>query len=998
MTLASLVLGPIQLDRPEWLWLIPALVAGVLWLGRHTLSGLEGWTRWLAMGVRLVVVALLVVVLAEPSLRRKAEDVAVVAVLDASRSVPLGMQQQVDRFLEASMGEKRRGDRMGTITVAEDALVQALPSQLVGGVERVSVGGTAATDLASGVSLSLAVAPKDAATRMVLASDGNETAGSLMEAASAARAAGVPIDVLPIRYRYEEEVIVDRLIAPSTARQGQTINVKVAMTATAPARGMLYLSMSDEPVDLDPDDPSMGVPVELHAGRNIHSVQVYAGSSGAKRFEARFEPLVAGGRPQGDSLIENNRALAVTFVSGEGKVLVVREQPAESEALVRELRAAGINLIEITSEEAPGDLTELASFDAIVLANQAAWNFSEQQQENLRRYVHDAGGGLIMIGGPDSYGAGGWIGSPLADALPVRLDPPTKRQMPRGALVMVMHSIEMPQGVYYGKQVANAGVDALSRFDLAGIVEFNPMVGRGAAWVHELSPVGDRTAIKKSINRLAFGDMPSFNPSLQLALDGLKAADAGQKHMIVISDGDPTLSRALVQEIADAGITISTVGVNPHSRGDLATLKYMADTTGGRFWDVGNQYDEVVKIFVKEAQIIRRTLIWEGYPITPAVVPSGSDPMRDIRGVPPITGYVVTADRQGLSMVTLRVGDENDPVAAHWQYGLGRVVAFTSDASSRWASAWTAWPGYRQYWEQHMRWTMRPSGSANIRIVTTEEGDRTQVTIEALDSDGERLPTGIFEGRVSRPDGAAHDVALRQTGPGRWEGRFGSGDAGTYLFSTRFAAPGPGGGPEIRGSAQAAVSKPFAGEFRALEDNSALLVQVAEMTGGRVLDPSQPAAVNLWRREGLTMPVATRSIWLLLALIGVGLFLLDVAVRRVRIEPAAIAAFFVRALQTKEEKQGTQVDALRTARQTARGRFGDEATREVAKRKFEASEEQLQRAARAPTALAGEEERLPEQSRRRPRPKAEAAENGDGMSRLMAAKRRAREDFEEEEK
>ncbi len=991
--LGSLVIGPVQFDHPQWLLLAAVLLPLVVLIGRSSLAGLEGATRWIVFFVRIVVVVALVAVLGEPSLRREAKDVAVTAILDASRSVPVRLQQEVDAFLETAMGDRRSGDRLGVITVAKDAFVQNLPTQGVRDVERTYTGNVEATDLANGVNLMMATNPKDAAARGLLASDGNETAGSLLQVASAAKAAGIPIDVLPLRYSYDQEVKLDRMMAPATARQGQVINVKVAITATSEARGLIYLTMNGEPIDISPDHPSLGSPVALEPGQNIFSRQVFAGKAGPKQFEARFEPEIRSGRPVGDTLIENNRALGVTFVSGEGKTLVVREDPSESELLVRELRATGLGIEEITADRLAGDLTGLAGYDAIILCNEPSYNFSNAQIENLKRYVHDLGGGLGMSGGPESFGAGGWIDSGIAEALPLRLDPPNKRQMPRGALVMIMHSIEMPNGVYYGRQVANAAVDALSRLDLAGIIEYNPMSTRSDDWVHPLGVLGDKSSIKRSINRLAFGDMPSFDPSLRKAHKGLTSVNAGQRHVIILSDGDPTLNRTIIDDFVADNITISTVAVSTHGGYGLGPMRYMADQTGGKYYNVGTNYADVVKIIFKEAQLIRRSLIWEGPQIQPSVIPSGSAPMRDIGVVPPITGYVVAADREGLSVVTLRAGEENDPVAAHWQYGLGRVFCVTTDATNRWAGAWTDWPGYRKFWEQHTRWAMRPSGSANIRVITENDGDRTLVTIEALDGDGERLATGAFEARVAEPDGGSVPLELRQVGPGRWEGSFRSDDPGTYVLAARFAAPAGDGGEMIRGVAQAAVTRPFADEFRALEDNSALLVQVAEMTGGRVLDPSSPQSAELFRREGLTMPVATRAIWLPLLLAAIGLFLADVAVRRVRIEPAAIMAALRRGVTSRDETTTTQVDALRAARVKAKERYGED-DRKVAKRRFEVDEETLAKKPVGNVALSGEAEKVDPASRSRP--KVAKAESGDGMSRLMAAKKRAREELEED--
>ncbi len=255
--LSALVAGPIQFDRPGWLLLALVLIPLVVLIGRSSLAGLDGPMRFVALGIRILLVAGLVGVLGEPSTRRVAHDVAVTVILDASRSIPLSRQQQVDEFLELASAEKQAGDRLGVITVAKEALVQRLPAPGVREIERQYTGNVEATNLAEGLNLAMAVTPKDAAARFVIASDGNETVGSLLQVASAARAAGHPVDVLPLRYRYPQEVIVERLMVPATARQGQVISVRVVLHATSPTSGMLYLSMDGEPIDISPDDPSM---------------------------------------------------------------------------------------------------------------------------------------------------------------------------------------------------------------------------------------------------------------------------------------------------------------------------------------------------------------------------------------------------------------------------------------------------------------------------------------------------------------------------------------------------------------------------------------------------------------------------------------------------------------------------------------------------------------------------------------------------------------------
>lgn len=923
-TLASVIVGPIEFQNPVWLLLAPALGVLVLLIARKSLAGLGAVTRWLAIGLRLVVLAGLSAALAEPHWRKEGKDVAVTLVLDVSQSVPGSLQRRVEEFVEqARRANPRAGDRLGLVTVGRSSLVQSLPRALNTELEVVSLKPTDATDLASGLRLAMAVSPPDAAARILIASDGNQTLGNLLDEAQRVKAAGVPVDVIPLTYAYESEVLVDRVVTPPNARMGEVVNVRAVLEATRPTRGRLNILLNGQAVDLDPDSPELGVPVELRAGSNVLQVPVKLPRAGTQQFEAVFDPIIENGRAVGDERAENNRQRAITFVTSEGKVLVVRSEAAEAQALVEALTESRIDCDVRDPEQAPATLAELSAYDAVILVNQPAYNFSQQQQQDLRQYVYDSGGGLIMIGGDESFGAGGWIGSPVEEVLPVRLDPPQKRQMPKGALAVVVHSVEFPEGVFYGKKVAETAVNALSRLDEAGIIEFDWQ--RGTRWVHPLAPVGDGTAIRRAIQNLTFGDMPDFAPSFELALAGLKRSDAGQKLMIVISDGDPTPpSNSLLSQFRDNKISVSSIAIGVHGISDQTTMQRIAERTGGRFYEVAQaDVAKLPQIIFKEAQTVRRSLIWEGTPFVPATSAAGSESLRGIGlPVPAIGGYVVTADREGLSQVSMR-GKENDPILAQWQHGLGRSLVFTSDASTRWAAGWVAWPQFRAFWEQQVRWAMRPVGSPNVRVATEQRGDQTVVTVDALDADGERLNFATFTGRVARPDGTGEDVQLRQVGPGRYQGVVRTDDAGSYVASLRYravAGGGEAGDRVIEGSVQAAINRPFADEFRALRDNAALLEQVRALTGGRVIG-SDPESADLWSRQGLTMPVASTPLWLAVAIASLALFLADVGVRRVRVDPAAIARGVGRLFAPGKARAQAQTQTLHAARAKAQAQM-----------------------------------------------------------------------------
>jgi uncharacterized membrane protein len=1010
VTLASIHIGPIQFDQPLWLVLIPVAWGMSVWMARSSLSGLGTTARRVALVVRLVVIALLVGAVARPHWRKEAKDVAVIVVQDLSESIPVQMRAEAERYIdEASRHVKTPGDEIGRVTAAREGYVQALPGRPGDRPDSQNIGATDGTNLAEGVNLGLAIAPEDKASRLVLIGDGNETQGSVLAAARAAKAAGVPVDVLPIKYRYEREVIVERLVAPATARMGQNINLRVLINATRPAAGRLDVTANGEALDLDPDSPEMGVNVELTEGANAITVPLSLPNAETQSFEAVFTPA----DKAMDQVPENNRARAVTFVTAEGKVLVVTPDPEEAAALVKALSESRIATKVVLPSEMPDSLQKLAAYDAVMMVNTPNFDFSQKQQEELKAYVHDLGGGLIMTGGPNAFGAGGWIGSPVADALPIKLDPPEKRQMPRGCLALIMHSCEMPEGNYWGKETCLAAVDALSRLDLVGVMEYSWQGGE--RWIYPLQEVGNKSAVRRAINSLSFGDAPSFDTFLKIAIPDLEKAQAGQKHVIIISDGDPSPpTRGLLQRYINAKISISCVAVWPHSGGagpDIQTMQDIAKATGGNCYVILNktEFAQLPKIFIKEAQTVKRALIWEGPEFAPAVH-WGTEAMRGIRAVPPIRGYVVAAEREGLAQVVM-TGQENDPILAQWQYGLGRAVTFTSDVSARWAPGWMNWAQFRAFWEQHLRWAMRPSGNAEIRVVTEDEGERTRIVIEALDQKGDRLSFLRWTGGAVTPEGESVPITLRQFGPGQYEGFVETSRPGAYIMSFTYdGPPETEGGAPRRGSVQAAVTRPFADEYRALQDNSALLTQVAKLTGGRVLS-DDPRIADLWTREGLTMPVATRPIWLAVAIAAIGLFLMDVAVRRVRVDLVAMAAAVRRGLGKGRVAAGQQMGSLRQARQRAKEAMaarsagakveGDgvkaagpaPADKAVRGAKFEASESELAAARKRPMASAvdlaepaGKKVAVAEKTK-------EAAPAEEGMSRLLKAKKRAQEEM-----
>jgi uncharacterized membrane protein len=912
-------------------------------------------------------------------LTQKNQQLTLIAVIDRSQSIPAQLQQASLDYLSKALGDKAPADRLAVIDIAEAASISKLPSGDVAIRQRNPALTGEQSKLANGIQMAMAIAPPDTAVRILLVSEGNQTEGDLKEAARIAAANKIPIDVLPLRYEYAREVVFKRLAAPSKARSGQTVSLRFILNSTAQARGRLLLNLNGKPVDLAPNSAEITVPVDLKPGTNVKTISVPVGTRGMHEFEAVFMPDA----PDQDKIVQNNRATAMTYVAGPGHVLVVDADGSISLALNKALQDSDIDVRYSPAADLPDNLVKLMDTDAVILVNTDISNFTYQQQEMLCRYVTDLGGGLIMVGGPQSFGAGGWIGSPVAEILPVDLDPPQKKELPKGALVLIMHACEMPQGNYWGKQVAKAAAKTLSRLDMVGILAYNWK--GGGDWVYPLSQVGDKTAVVAAIDEMVMGDMPSLHTHLQAAYNKLKDCDAAQKHVIVISDGDPQPpSQQLLSQCKQAGITVTGVGIFPHSPADVQSLLRVAQATGGRFYNVKDPR-QLPQIFIKESQVVRRSLIVEET-FPPQITYSLSEITKGLNfPLPNLDGYVLTGPKGGLAQ-TIFSSQQADPILATCQSGLGRCVAFTSSVDSRWASNWLQWGGFERFWEQTVRWAAKPSQSTDCEVFADVQGRQVTVNIEALDAEGKFLQLAYIDGQVIAPDASARALELTQIGPGQYRGRFQAGGSGSYVVNLRYRKLGEDTKTHLTHST---VTIPFAPEFRDLSDNAALLGEVSGITSGNILS-SDPNQANLFDSSGVKFPETHLPLTRQLMFIWLVLFLLDVAVRRIALDVRTAGqrvASFVRSLRA-ERKVDRTLERLRLTRQKLREQLSARSADALASKRYEAKTGFKGDLPVAATQKQPEPPREKEPAKAAPK-KTEAAEQSSHIQQLLKAKRKA---------
>ncbi|MCH8854240.1 MAG: VWA domain-containing protein, partial [Planctomycetes bacterium] len=728
------------------------------------------------------------------------------------------------------------------------------------------------TDMAAAVRMAVALFPHDTAKRIVLVSDGNNNVGDVLDEVRSATASGIGIDVVPLHYSYNNEIYVEKLQVPASAKDGDMVPLRALIYSRKVVNGTITITHDGVPLEL----PEEVARRRLRAGSNPIMVKVPVHGSGPHRFELIFRP----DRDDADTIVENNRGTGFTFVGGTGSVLLLTSNIEDDAELVRALRKEQIEIDAVKIEDAEGlDLLGLMRYSTVILANVGANWFTDEQQEHLVTYVRDMGRGLIMTGGSEAFGAGGWIGSPVEDIMPVDFEIKHRKVIPRGALVIIMHSCEMPRGNYWGKRVAEKAVETISSKDYFGLLSFSHM--KGITWDCPLREATNKTAIKQAIQRMTNGDMPDFKQTMQMAVDALmERKDAAQRHIIIISDGDAQPpSQSTIKYMQEKKITCSTVAIGYGAHVQEGTLRQIAKQTGGRFYGVRNP-KRLPQIFVKESKVIRRPLLVE-QPFTPRLVYAMSDLWigfgMDVQ-LPPLGGLVMTSPKQGglIEMpLVRRTGDGDDPVLAHWQVGLGRTVAFTSGYWPRWGDQWTNWAGFGKLWAQIVRWTMGGGRKGDFDIATKLDGNQGKIVVNALDKESNYLNFLELEASIVRPGGLGVErVPLTQVGPGRYEAVFAVEQTGQFVANITMRE-----GDQVTSVAQAGLSVPYSPEYKELRANDALLEEIRGISGGKMLE-MDPQNDDVFRHD-LPPTRSYQPAWeWVLAWLVLPIFLLDVAFRR----------------------------------------------------------------------------------------------------------------------
>ena len=903
----------IALDRPLWLLGLLA-VPLVLALGRNAVAAVRPRQHRAATVLRAAAVGLLVLALAGPRWERPGEAVDVAFLVDDSDSVGVASSYALG-WIRDALETMRPEDRAALALFGDDARIEHTLRSDPPLDDVATVVDGSGTDIERALRLGQGVLGSEQRRRVVLFTDGRPTEGDAVRAARELAEAGISVDVVPLASGRAADVLVASVDAPSRVREGEAFDIvtTVRNTGDSPTEVVLVVSADGEEVDrrtvtAAPGDTEVVLPRTAEEGGTVrYEVRALSGAS---------------------SVPENDLARTAVQVAGPPKVLVFEGTTGDGEDLARALGAAGVPADRISAEtEAFPPLDRLLDYDSVLLVDVPADVLGPDGMVALDSYVRDAGHGLVAIGGPTSFGMGGYDGTPLEDLLPVfaRVKDPKRRPSVAEALVVdVSGSMAAchcrPDGFAGGpgmteeggvnktditREAVSRAVRALEAQDTVGVLAFNAE----SNWVVPLQQLPDEALVDDALARLHPDGPTDVVKALNEAVAGLKDQQARLRHIVLFTDGfseDPAMVEA-ARNAAENGITLSVVATG---EGTGEVLRRMAEAGGGRFYP-GRDLFSIPDIIVSEVQFAARPIINEGS-FVPVV--TGIDaPTEDLDTAPPLRGYLATTEKP-TARTLLRVGDERDPLLATWQAGLGRAVAWTSDAAPRWSAAWVGWDRYATFWADVVRSTFPAEPDPRFSVSAHATTTGLQVEVRSAETlPGETTGTAT----VTFPDGARHDVELTRTDLTTFSAEVPGGLEGIYSVAVRLHRDGA----DVFRDAVTAI-RSYSPEYAGQDGDPAYLSELAAAGGGR-LEPGPDTAFDA---AGLVPGSSSVPLWPLLALLALLTLPADVGLRRLRLEREdwRRARAWLRTRLSREAAPDDREDeaaagALLRARRAARG-------------------------------------------------------------------------------
>lgn len=733
-----------HLDNPIWLLLaLPMAAVLLIWKmpSRNMLI------------LRVSILVLLILALSQLALRLPSRAGTVIVVADRSLSMPADSSERLKEAYNLLQNEMSRRDRIGVVSFGETVVTEKLP-------ETTDFGGFVAEFAGNGSKLNeaikkaLSLIPENRHGRILLLTDGKWTDSDPSQAAVQAAAANTPIDYRLIQRTTANDIAVTHIDAPQTVNPGEGFLVTAWIqspiaqeisyefsrrggvlalgTKTVPS-GLSSITFRDRAEQAGVQQYTFGInQIETKINLDQTKTDDPTGATDAQQNVVP-EQAPATDKPTETTSIgvdpapENNQAKLLIGVAGPRPILCVTNN--DNSGLAALLRDGGVPVVTANPLECNWALEDLAKYSAVLIENVLANDIGLTGMENIAVYLEQAGAGLMMTGGKNGYGPGGYFRSPLEPIMPVSMELRREhRKLSLAIVVALDRSGSMGAPVGGGKtkmDLANLAsvqvLDMLTPLDEMGVVA----VDSSAHVISRCQPVGSNTYLRDDIRRIhSMGGGIFVYTALATAAQMIQEASAGTKHIILFADAadseEPGSYRELLANCQQANITVSVIGLGSPTDVDADFLRDVALRGNGRCFFTENP-EELPRLFAQDTFVVARSsFIEEPTPIriTGGMVPLSQTPFSD---PPAIGGYNLCYIRENANPAVLSVDEYNAPIVAGWIAGMGRVLCYTGQADGEFAGPITQWDDVGEFYTSLARWTAGDSETLEENIVIQQK-------------------------------------------------------------------------------------------------------------------------------------------------------------------------------------------------------------------------------------------------------------------------------------
>ncbi len=807
---------------------------------------------YLIMRIALLLIAILS--LLGIRLPKRSRDTTTVFLVDLSVSDTQNIKA-FDKYIDESIERMPKHNQYAIVTFGRDAVVEQFVTDQNMYMGLGSKTDVAATDFENGLQRAVSMLPSDTAGRIVVLTDGRETAGNIERTASMFVGDDISLEAILIGSDSGDDAYVKNVEMPETLHEGEKYYLKVAVESNFDTNAQIIVSSGGREVARED--------VRLQKGSNEFLFQEEVSSKDVESYEVKVEA-------EGDSVEENNNYSAYSRVEDAPRVLVLKGKGENGNAFETVLDAAHVNAEFQRPERAPKELKDLLAYKAVILENVYKDELPDEFMDILETYVKDYGGGFGCCGGEDSFMMGGYNDTVIETVLPVNMELRGTLQIPSTAIVMVIdHSGSMLDYAGAGMtnldvavEAAKRGVDNMRDTDQVGVLAFDDYY----TWAHKLSEVKDKDAIKSDIETITDGGGTVIKPALEEALKALEGSDAEVRHIILLTDGmgETNDFSSVTDRINQDGITLSTVAVGAWS--DTQLMESLANECNGRYYYADANTD-IPRIFAQEVYLGGDTYIKNGDYTIFSKTPS--DLTKDLftDGWYNVLGYIAASPKTGAQQ--LLVSGLDDPILTVWQYGLGKTMAWNTDVDGGWSSAYSGDEGYAELWKRIIDFIGGTPGIGEDYMDVSSKDGKTVLTYHTSQYGDDTEISGIY----TSPEGEAGDLNFTSAEPGVYKAELDSVETGLYNINVRRSD-----NDEVTGAFTTATVVQYSDEYRFDVTEDKFRNFIDQYGQWRELDD------NIWKKLDVSKNGSFSLTGPLLILLML-MFLADVAGRRFGWEP-----------------------------------------------------------------------------------------------------------------